>query len=327
MLVFFEPDRRSENHAEIFRRERVFVWSGSDDLTRTQQEGMGEGGGDFLDVVGDENEGRGGPRGGETIHESEKITTRDRIEAGAGFIEDQQFGSRHQGSGDQDTLPFALGEILPFALGEMSGVDLLEQMKGDARIGFVAPLPEIELGKLTADDRIKGGFADGNQGAKRVGHDTNPQSELPPIAFAKFFTEEFDLPVGWSEIAGDGAQEGGFPRTIRPENHPMFSGLHGPVYPIENHGFVAAYKQIPDVEDRWSDGRHERMLAGVVRRGQAWLLSGGDDFDSQGWIADFRFTSGGKTNREGDATFFRGSFIEPGIADFCLSETFYCVGL
>ena len=74
--------------------------AGGEDAAVFEEETVGDGGEDFLDMVGDHDE-RGALRpGGEGLHPLQVVLAGDGIETGAGFVEDEHFEFRHQGSAD-----------------------------------------------------------------------------------------------------------------------------------------------------------------------------------------------------------------------------------
>ena len=91
---------------------------------------MGEDRHDFLHVVGDEDEGGGGPALPQPLDHAEKMLAGRRIESGARFVEDQDPRMRHQGAGDEHPLAFALGEDTPRAVRRMGAADLAQQSLG-----------------------------------------------------------------------------------------------------------------------------------------------------------------------------------------------------
>ncbi len=55
----------------------------------------------------------------------EEVFAGDGVEAGAGFIEDEELGFGHQCAADEDALAFALGEEKPWSVGEVGAPDAL----------------------------------------------------------------------------------------------------------------------------------------------------------------------------------------------------------
>ncbi len=86
----------------------------------------------------------------------------DGVEAGAGFIEDEELGFGHEGAADEDALSFALGEVLPRAVGEGEALDAFEDGAGGAAVGGGWGLPKIDHGVFAADDRLERGLGGGH---------------------------------------------------------------------------------------------------------------------------------------------------------------------
>ena len=87
----------------------------------------------------------------------------DGVEAGAGFVEDKEFGAGHQRAANEDALAFALGEVLPGAIGEREAFDALEDGAGGAAVGRSGGVPEIDHRVLAADNGFERGFAGGHE--------------------------------------------------------------------------------------------------------------------------------------------------------------------
>ena len=62
----------------------------------------------FVELVGGQEHGP--PFGDRLAHESRELVLHQRIEAGGGLVEDQQFRPVHEGQHDADLLPVAFGE-------------------------------------------------------------------------------------------------------------------------------------------------------------------------------------------------------------------------
>ena len=113
-----------EGGCETGGGEDAFVCPGGEEAAGVEEEGVGEEGDDFLDVVGDEDEGGGAAFRAEALEEGEEVFAGEGIEAGAGFVEDEEGRARHECAGDEDALAFALGEDAPGSVGEVFRLDL-----------------------------------------------------------------------------------------------------------------------------------------------------------------------------------------------------------
>jgi len=97
---------------------------------------MAEDSGDFLNVMGDEDDGGDYLSQHGLFEEFEKVLPGDGIKAGARLIEDEEPRLRHQRPSDTDTLPFALGQTAPPLLGEMFTAEPGQDLDG---IAVVSP--------------------------------------------------------------------------------------------------------------------------------------------------------------------------------------------
>lgn len=92
----------------------------SDGAPAGEEESVGEPGGDFLDVMGDQHEGGAIVVLSHVFDRIKKIGARNGIESGTGFVQHENFGFGGEGPGDEDALTFALRKDHPGALGEFS---------------------------------------------------------------------------------------------------------------------------------------------------------------------------------------------------------------
>src|SRR5258706_14729352 len=85
---------------------------------------------DFLDVVSNQDEGRGFGGAAQSLDELQELLTCCWIQACARFIQNQQAWPGHQGASNQNSLPFALGEYAPGTLCQMGTFDLRKNPPG-----------------------------------------------------------------------------------------------------------------------------------------------------------------------------------------------------
>jgi len=136
--------------------------AGGEDLAGFQKQGVGEDGHDFLDVMGDEDEGGGAGSLAEALEELEEMFAGGGVEAGAGFVENQQAGPGHERASNEDALAFALGKKKPGAFGEVFAFDLAQKMQGAGAVGAGDAAPVIDHGVFAADDGFEGAFVIGH---------------------------------------------------------------------------------------------------------------------------------------------------------------------
>ena len=137
-------DLAAEESAEVARVEHLGDGPAAFRASFAQHQDMGEGGHDFLDVMGDEDErGRAG-LDGEVFEEMEEILAGDRVESGAGLVENQEARAGHEGAGDGDRRALALGEHRPRAVFEGGAADGLQEAFGGGPVGAAWSAPEID---------------------------------------------------------------------------------------------------------------------------------------------------------------------------------------
>ena len=97
-------------------------------------------GGHLLDVVGHQDQRRGGEVGGELAEAAHEVLAPAEVEAGGRLVEQHQLGVGHQRPGDLHALALALGQRAEAAVGEVVGAERLEQLVGAALVDAVVGL-------------------------------------------------------------------------------------------------------------------------------------------------------------------------------------------
>ena len=115
--------------------ERLVHRAAGEDAARAEQQRVSEHRGDLLDVMRHEDQRRGVSLAAEALEELHKTLARQRVEARAGFVQDEERGSGHQRATDEDALAFALREDGPGAVGELGGFDAAQDRGGAGAVG------------------------------------------------------------------------------------------------------------------------------------------------------------------------------------------------
>ena len=175
---------------------------------------MGEGGRDFLDVMGHENER--GPAGlaRERFKEEQELFAGHRIEARAGFVEDQQAGTGDQGAGDQNALAFPLRKIGPFARGEMRAADEPQPAAPGRELGPRRVGPEVELGVASAHHGLERRLGRRDRGLQGARDQADVQPQFAPVGFAVAPAEHRDGAGRRRKVTGQGLEQGGLPAAV-----------------------------------------------------------------------------------------------------------------
>ena len=224
---------------------------------------MGERGHDFLDMMGDKNEGGGFRLAAEAVEELEKLFAGNGVEAGAGFVEDEEFRFGHQGAADENALAFALGEVLPRAVSERKAFNAFENGSGGTSVRRCGSFPKIDHGVFAADDRFECGLGRGHEFVEGAADETNFFTQFGPMTFAIGLAEELDVAIGGGFVAGDGREQGGFAGTVGAEDRPMLAGIDTPIDAVENDSVAAFEAEVADRENgaAW----HTELLTGEGR--------------------------------------------------------------
>ena len=77
------------------------------------EDGVGGGGRDFLEVVGDEDAGEARVRDAQFVECGEELFSRSQIQAGGGLVEQEELRLGNERPRDQGPSAFALGQVGP----------------------------------------------------------------------------------------------------------------------------------------------------------------------------------------------------------------------
>ena len=204
---------------------------------------MGEGRGDFLDVMRDEDERRSARLVGEDFDEVEKLFARNRIEAGAGLVEDEELRLRHEGAGDEYALAFTLRKLAPKTFGECARAGETQEFLCGAMFGGRDPHPQVELRVFAADDRFKRGFIGRHAGLQGAGYEADFEAQFAPVALAVTAPEQLDFARAGSEVAGEGFKEQGLAAAVWAEDDPVFAPFNTPGHVGQQGGAIAYYSE------------------------------------------------------------------------------------
>lgn len=234
--------------AEVGAVEDVMLRAGGEDAAVIEEEAVGDGGEDFLDVVGDHDERRALRPGGESLHPLEVMLTGDGIETGAGFVEDEHFKFCHESTADEHFLLLTLGERSPEGFAKVVAADLLEQHRGFAEDGGAGEVDEVQFGIATAGDDIEHGLTAFEVGGEGVRDETDAAANFTPVVIAEDAVADAHGAIGGAVVAGDKIDEGGLPAAIGAEDAPVLAGIDPPGDAFED-GTTATEGEIGDLEN------------------------------------------------------------------------------
>ena len=124
---FPDPEPRVEDCRQDIGPEPSRFGPGEGHATLAQGKQVREFGKNLLDVMGDEDQGRRASFSGQLANVVEKSLASNRVEAGAGFVEDQNNGISNERAGNEDTLAFALRKHSPAPINRLRDAQQGEQ--------------------------------------------------------------------------------------------------------------------------------------------------------------------------------------------------------
>lgn len=166
---------------EMGGRERLTQRPGGYHLTGTQDEGAREGWKDFFDMVRDEDHSRRVLQTGEGPDKIKKTHPRQRIQSGAGLVQNEEARAGHERAAYQDSLTFPLGEKQPMAIRQLLRMDIPQDSHRFLTFGAGDPLPGIEERMASAGHNLEGGFRRLDLLGKIRADKANPLAEFPPV--------------------------------------------------------------------------------------------------------------------------------------------------
>src|SRR5690606_37995393 len=226
--VALDLEVQPERPGQVLRGEHLLQRSGGLDLPAPHEQRVAEAGRDLLDVVGDEDDDRGAAVPGELGERRHELLPAAEVEAGGGFVEEEQLRVGHERAGDLHPLALALAQRAELAVGEVVHGAGGEQVAGPGEVVLVIALPppagdavggredDVEHG-LTARDAVgEGGGGESDAGA-----------QLPGVDGAQPLAEDVDGPLAREEPTGGHLQHRGLAGAVRAEHDPPLTVAHG----------------------------------------------------------------------------------------------------
>lgn len=194
---------------------------------------MGRGGGDLFEVVRNEDGGEVPLGLDERGEGGEEGFAGEEVEAGGGFVEEQEGGIGHEGAGNADALTFALRAGGDFAAFEVGAAEEVEEFFSPLAFGIA------EATGLSGDGVGGAGHDDLFDGVPLIDRlrwidDADPLTEFPEIGLAEAGTENGDGALAGEAFGGGEGEEGSFAGAVGAEESPMFAALDGPIDTVED---------------------------------------------------------------------------------------------
>ncbi len=229
-ILVFHMDRDAVGLREVVIGKDAFGGAGGDGGADGREEQnvlcVGE---EFFEVVGDGDDGWAIGLLMEASESGENGFARGEVQAGSGFVEDEQFGFADEGTGDEGAHALAGGER-EIELGRLRAKsDLFKEVAGVVPLGLRGvDVADGEGGKVAGDGDIEGGHfvVEGVDGGGF--DDSHSCAEGRDGGFAEGFSEECDGAFLRPEVGAGEAEEGGFAAAVGTEYGGDLFGLDGP---------------------------------------------------------------------------------------------------
>ena len=114
-----DDERHPEGGGQVRLGEHLLDQAGRDNPAVTHQQGVPEAWRDLLEVMGDQDRGRGVGVEGQARQRRDEVLAAAQVQTRGRLVEEEELGVGHQGPGDLDPLALALTERPERALGQI----------------------------------------------------------------------------------------------------------------------------------------------------------------------------------------------------------------
>ena len=207
-------------------------WAVGDDGA-VEADDAGEVNGDGVDFVGGEDDGDAGVV--EVVEEVHYVVAGFDVDAGGGFVQQEEFGAADEGAGEEDALLLAAGELSDVAFGQAGDAQSLHHILGEFAFLFAEP-GEEGVGHSAAHHY---GFLYGDG---EVPVDGFELGDVAGAAAACFGGSVVDAHFAGLDLGGAeyGAQQGGFAGAAGAEEADEVAGHNAEADFVEDAGAVVA---------------------------------------------------------------------------------------
>lgn len=270
-----DEDLAAEGFAEGFGGDDPGGGALGDEASVFHEEDARGAWGEFLDVVGDHEDGWGLGVGEDGFDGGEDVFAAGDVEAGGGFVEDEQFGEVDEGAGDEGASLLAGGEQGEPVVESVAESDESEQVACALALVGGGGVVEADGVEEAGEDGVGGGEVGVDRGAgdvgaggvgRRVDH-ADAFAEGADVGAADRFAQDVERAGGGEELAGEGSGEGGFSAAVGAEDGDAFAGGDGAGEAVEDGGLVADDAEVAGVDGGGDHGW------GRVRHGGAGMVS------------------------------------------------------
>ena len=217
----------------------------------------------FFDVGGGDEGGHARGFLLQVVHQRPELAARQGVNAGGGFVEDEQVGRVDEGAAEADFLFHPAGEFAGGAVGEGGEAGCIQEAP-DARAAFAALKAEEAGVEVDVFVNAEGGVEVAPQSLRHVG---DAVREGKTVARAGHVAvEDAYLAALDAAHAGDNAEQGAFTDAVRADEAGGRPARQGEADVVQCGGFAVAVAEVVN-----GDGGHGQVVWTVVQEYSAAL--------------------------------------------------------
>jgi hypothetical protein len=201
---------------------------------------MGEAWRDFFEVVGDQDHGRGGFVLREFTELVDEFLAAAQVQAGAGFIQQQQLRIRHEGAGNLDALALTFGQCSEGPVEQGPHSPGVQQTKGTAFVvALVAFAPPAGYAIGGGDHDVQDDLVLRDLGGECCGGKADPGAEFKNVNAAQGLIENPRSAAARMQPGGGDLEERGLAGAVGAKDDPAFAFVDLPVNLVQQ-GLLAS---------------------------------------------------------------------------------------
>ncbi len=217
----------------------------------------------FFDVGGGDEGGHARGFLLQVVHQRPELAARQGINAGGGFVKDEQVGRVDEGAAEADFLFHPAGEFAGGAVGEGGEAGRVQEAL-DARTAFAAFKAEEAGVEVDVFVNAEGGVEIAPQSLRHVG---DAVREGKAVARAGHVAvKDAHLPALDAAHAGDDAEQGAFADAVRADEADGRPARQGEADVVQCGGFAVAVGEVVN-----GDGGHGQVVWTIVQEYSAAL--------------------------------------------------------
>jgi len=202
---------------------------------------VGEGGWDFLHVVGDQHDGKVRPPQGQSLQMLHEVFACRGVETCAGLVQDQKFGFGSQGTCQPGAPPLPKGKAVDGPGFQSSQAPSRKLPAGTGNLGWTWTIePNPQRADEGRGNQFQAGGGRIHQGFQGVAAEADSSAQRLDVVVSGTQSEDGYFTVPRMQSSEKRKHERRLPATVRTQDDPAFPGAHAPVRQLENRQSVPA---------------------------------------------------------------------------------------